>query len=387
MTGLRDNLPTPLSGENGSALEIEKPRSRRRILFYIHSLAGGGAERVFALLASHLAERGHSVTMVNDFDASENTQYLQKTVRLIVIGRHHIKGIWRLFGMLKREKPDVILSALGASNLKMTIATLMTGHVSALILTYHSTFAMERRPLGRLGYILTPVITRLADWTLAVSSGLAAYIVRTWWANGRRTSYIYNPILIPGSAESLTQELLASRSDIVLAVGRLAAEKEYLSLIRAFGMLSRPKTQLIILGEGPERPILEAEVSRLGLDERVTMPGYLPEPWSYFEQAKCLVLTSSDESFGNVIVEALAYGLPVISTRCPGPMEILDHGRYGTLVPVGDVNAIAAAIRNALDNPGDPQPRQERAKRFAAQEIAVGYETLFEVILNRKKRA
>jgi glycosyltransferase involved in cell wall biosynthesis len=355
----------------------------RRILFYIHGMAGGGAERVFALLASQLAKGGHSIIMVNDFNAVENTPYLHRTVRSIVIGRHHIRGIWRLFSVLKQEKPDVIFAALGASNLKMTIAKLLTGRKSALILTYHSKFAVERRPLGRLGYIATPVITRLADWTVAVSRDLAAYLVQRWWASAR-TSCIHNPISVPHPHESL-RESLTSRSDMILAVGRLAPEKEFLSLVRAFARLLRPTAQLIILGEGPDRSKLEAEVTRLELQGRVSLPGYVSEPWRYFEQAKCLVLTSRYESFGNVIVEALAYGLPVISTNCAGPQEILDNGQFGTLVPVGDVNAIAAAIENALENPGDPLPRQERAAQFATQEIAKQYETLLETLLEGKR--
>jgi glycosyltransferase involved in cell wall biosynthesis len=356
--------------------------TNRRVLFYIHGMAGGGAERVFALLASQLAKRGHLVIMVNDFSTVENTPYLDKTIRSIVIGRQHIRGIWRLSSVLKQEKPDVILAALGASNLKMAIARLLTGGRSALILTYHSKFAVERRPLGRLGYIVTPIITRFADWTVAVSRDLAAYLARRWWASVR-TSCIHNPISVPLPRESL-RESLTGRSDVVLAVGRLAPEKEFLSLIRAFEKLLRPAAQLIILGEGPDRPKLEAEVARLKLQERVSLPGYVPEPWPYYEQAKCFVLTSSYESFGNVIVEALAYGLPVISTNCSGPQEILDNGQFGTLVPVGDVNAIAAALENALENPGDPRPRQERAARFAAHEIAEQYEALFETLLECK---
>lgn len=176
--------------------------TNRRVLFYIHGMAGGGAERVFALLASQLAKRGHLVIMVNDFSTVENTPYLDKTIRSIVIGRQHIRGIWRLSSVLKQEKPDVILAALGASNLKMAIARLLTGGRSALILTYHSKFAVERRPLGRLGYIVTPIISQFADWTVAVSRDLAAYLARRWWASVR-TSCIHNPISVPLPRESL----------------------------------------------------------------------------------------------------------------------------------------------------------------------------------------
>jgi glycosyltransferase involved in cell wall biosynthesis len=369
------------------ATGLDEAMPSLRILFYIHALAGGGAERVFALLASGLAERGQSVTMVNDFGASDNSHYLHKAVRSVVLGRGHVRGAWRLADMLKKERPDIILAALGASNLKMTIANLLAGRASALILTYHGRYSVERRPLGRLGYIATPVISRLADWTLAVSENLAGYVVRTWRTNPHRTSFIYNPIVVSQtSSTQSTEQSLSARPDLVLALGRLAPEKEFISLIRAFAKVPRPGSRLMILGEGSERPRLEAEVSRLGLAERVSLPGYVREPWCYFEQAKCFALTSREESFGNVVVEALAYGLPVVSTKCGGPEEILEYGRYGALVPVGDVGAIAEALDRALDSPGDPRPRLDRAAAFAVPAVTARYETLIESILAEKKQ-
>src|SRR5580700_1101758 len=117
-----------------------------RVLFYIHALAGGGAERVFAILASSLSKLGHSVIMVNDFVSPENSQYLDQSVRVQIIGRRHLKGVFDLADLLRREKPDVVLAALGASNLKMTIANQLAGRASALILTYHGGCSVERRP-------------------------------------------------------------------------------------------------------------------------------------------------------------------------------------------------------------------------------------------------
>lgn len=296
-----------------------------------------------------------------------------------------MRGVFSLADLLRRERPDVVLAALGAPNLKMTIAHQLAGRASALILTYHGGCSVERRPLGRLGYMATPVISRLADWTLAVSANLATDLVRIWRADPRRISFIHNPILVPQARGNLTQELLSARSDVVLAAGRLAPEKEFISLIRAFSKIPRPESQLVILGDGPERPMLEAEVSRLGLIKRVSLPGYVEEPWSYYERAKCFAMTSRNESFGNVVVEALAFGLPVTSTKCGGPEEILDNGRYGTLVPVNDVSAMATALDDALRNPGNPQPRVDRAAEFAAPVVAARYEALIEEILSARK--
>ncbi len=353
----------------------------RKLVFYIHGMVGGGAERVFALLTSALANRGHAVTLVNDFSARDNMLYLDSAVRVVTVGRNHIRAIWRLANLLKRETPNVVFTALGASNLKMTCASILAGRRSALVRRYHGYFAVESRPLGRFGYMATPVITRIADRTLAVSSGLADYLVRTWRAPRGRVSYIHNPIFASGMHGDIETEHLSDRSDVILAVGRLAPEKDFASLIQAFALLIRPGCRLVILGEGPERQALEAEINRLGLAGRVSLPGYVAEPWPYFRQARCFALTSTLESFGNVVVEALAHGLPVVATRCGGPEEILEHGRFGTLVPVGDIAAIAAALDSALANPGDPQPRRERAAAFSIEAVTTRYEALVESVM------
>lgn len=357
-----------------------------RIALYIHALAGGGAERVFALLASSLAERGHSVTMINDFPAHENKSYLHGAVKQEFIGRRHISGTVQLIRELKNEPPDIVVAGLGAANLKMAVAYLLAGRNSSLVLTYHGRFETEHRSLGRLGYIATPLLSRLADRVVANSKGLADYIITRWGADSRNTLYLYNPAFTPKSQCHLEAASLVARSDLVLAVGRLVPEKDFVSLLRAFARTSLSSARLVIVGEGPERPRLEDEVKRLGLGDRVDLPGYVSEPWRYFETAKVFVSTSRSEAFGNAVVEALAFGLPVVSTRCEGPEEILEGGLFGTIVPIGDVDAIATALDQALTNPGDPRPRQHRAALFAPQEVALRYENLFDAILDARRR-
>jgi glycosyltransferase involved in cell wall biosynthesis len=307
--------------------------------------------------------------------------FLDQAVRVMTVGHGHITATARLSRILRQEKPDVIFAALGASNLKMTCASILAGRPSALILTYHGRFSVEQRPLGKLGYMLTPLLTRVADQTLAVSADLAEYIVRTWHADRRSVAYIHNPIFITNANQHSETKPLSDRADIVLAAGRLSPEKDFESLIRAFAKLDRPSARLIILGEGPHRQVLQAEVKRLGLDGRVDLPGYITVPWPYFRQAKCFALTSKSEAFGNVLVEALSYGLPVVSTRCGGPEEILEQGRYGALVPVGDVDAIAAELDFALQDRGDCQLRMERAGTFSVQVVTARYERLIELVI------
>ena len=167
----------------------------------------------------------------------------------------------------------------------------------------------------------------------------------------------------------------------MVAVGRLSEEKDFPTLIAAMARLERPDARLVICGEGPQRATLAQIAARLGIAARVEFPGYV-DPWSAYAGARCFALSSRSEAFGNVVVEALASGLPVIATDCGGPAEILDGGRFGTLVPVGDVAALAAAIAQGLDRQGDPAPRIARAQTFAAEKIAGDYLALFETVLS-----
>jgi glycosyltransferase involved in cell wall biosynthesis len=118
------------------------------------------------------------------------------------------------------------------------------------------------------------------------------------------------------------------------------------------------------------------------LADRVLLPGFSKEPWHYYETAKCFALSSKSESFGNVVVEALAYGLPVVATACAGAKEILENGRYGKIVPIGDERRLAAAMANALDVPGDPIIRRKRAEEFSFNRRVEDYFALVRQVLN-----
>ena len=150
----------------------------------------------------------------------------------------------------------------------------------------------------------------------------------------------------------------------MLACGRLAPTKNFSLLLRAFALVKPRDARLVIIGEGAERPLLEAEIRRLGLIGRVEMPGYVKEPWAYYANARCMAVSSLTESFGMALVEAMAHGLPVVSTDCGGPREVLDNGRLGPLV-----------------GRGDPAPRVRRAATYSRAAAADAYEGLFEEVI------
>jgi glycosyltransferase involved in cell wall biosynthesis len=165
--------------------------------------------------------------------------------------------------------------------------------------------------------------------------------------------------------------------DFICAIGRLSEQKGFDSLLNAFAKIDNKRIELVILGEGPLRIKLETQAKQLGVRDRVHLPGFINNPFEILEQASLFVLSSRWEGFGNVLVEALACGVPVVSTDCPGaPRELLLDGELGHLVPVDDEEAMLKAINEALHSPkGSCKERQLRANDFTAPAIAKKYLT------------
>jgi glycosyltransferase involved in cell wall biosynthesis len=199
---------------------------------------------------------------------------------------------------------------------------------------------------------------------------------------------VYNPLDIDRAQVLSRLEPTRIFSDgnghkLILGIGRLVEQKGFIHLIRAFAQVrSGSSVKLCILGEGPLRESLQAEVERLGLINEIVLPGFVDNPFAVMRQANLFVLSSGWEGFGNVLVEAMACGIPVVSTACPsGPDEILENGRWGRLVPVGDVDALAAAMAATLDENEHPDVAT-RAAEFSVDRAVDGY---LEVMLPEPK--
>ena len=177
-----------------------------------------------------------------------------------------------------------------------------------------------------------------------------------------------------------------------LGCGRLTGQKDFQTLLRAFDRIkSEVAGELWILGEGPLRANLEREVVTLGLTGRVRLPGFVKNPFAFMARASTFVLSSRWEGFGNVITEAMACGTPVISTDCPhGPREILEAGQWGDLVPVGDVAALANAMRGSMRDPARARVRADKArehvKQFEAAAITKRYEATLLAALSANRK-
>jgi len=357
--------------------------TRRRLLFYTHALAGGGAERVLARLASGFAARGDEVMFVVDFEASENLAQLRDDVELCVLPRGHARAIAGLAGLLRRRRPDVSVSALAVSNFKHAAAAALAGRLARAVIGYHGFSASEPGRLSRLGYQATPLISRLCGATVAVTNALRDDLVQRFHVPPGRIVTIYNPAAPTPFPEETTAARIAARAPVVLALGRLVSDKDFETLIRAFAQLDAPDARLAILGEGPERARLGALARDLGVATRLDMPGYVDDIAAQLSRASCLVVSSRHESFGLSCVEGLAHGLPVITTDCGGPAEVLGSAGFGPPVAVGDAPALAAQIATALHDPGAPTPRQARARVFSLDAALDAHDRLFRTLPRR----
>ena len=384
MHGITDRRSFPASSSCGTP--GPHGSRRRRLAIYLPALVGGGAERVAALLASNLSKAGHDVTLVVDFEARQNEDFVEAGVERVTLAGAHGRDVLQLAGFIKEWQPDIVFALGAASNVKLVLAHILarlTARIQTrVVLSYHGPSDFGTGWLGWSGYPLAAFLTRYAPCTICVSDELTSYVVEKWKAARGRTRRIYNPIAIDRTKPVADAAALAARPPVIVTMGRLCAQKDYTTLIRAFAMLPRTDARLAICGEGQDRPNLEHLARELGVAGRIDWHGYVREPWNVYAAARCFVSSSQSEAFGNVVVEALASGLPVVSTACGGPSEILDGGRYGTLVPIGDPRALSLAIAQTLDQPGDPAPRVARAREFAAPRITARYIAMFEEVLS-----
>lgn len=347
-----------------------------KIAIFLQNLAGGGAERMMLHLASGLAQRGIAVDLVVVRAEGEYIPAIPNNVRLVNLRlRRTLLSIPSMVRYLQKERPAAVLSALVHVNIAAVLAARLSGRSQRIVVSERNTISIDSMTTPTLGvriaHWLVPWLYPRADAIVAVSAGVAEDLASFCGMALERITVINNPVVTPNLA-ALAQEavdhpwLATTGPPVILGVGRLAFQKNFQILIEAFArVLSVRPARLIILGEGPQRPELEAQIRRLQLFDSVALPGFVSNPYSYMSRASVYVLSSRWEGSPNALVEAMACGTPVVATDCrSGPAEILAGGQYGHLVPVADANALAKAIIETLENPASDAILRQRAADF-----------------------
>ena len=352
------------------------------VALYMQSFTGGGAERVMVNLALGLAARGLRVDLVVARAEGPYLSLVTPDIRLIDLQcQRSLTSLPGLVRYLGRERPDALLSALGQSNLIALAAAAVARFQGRVVISIHTHLSGHyRHAAGAKNQIFLHLCRRFyrrADAIVAVSHEAATDLKQAFGLPPDRVRMIYNPVVSPALFLSAKEPVehpwfIQGQPPVVLAVGRLCEQKDFLTLLRAFAQVrSCLPARLLILGEGPSRSQLEAAVSELGLSDSVALPGFVANPYSYMARAAVYALSSRWEGLPTVLIEALACGVPVISTDCPsGPREILRDGHYGSLVPVGDVNALARSLEEVLRGGGLPAPKESWAAFETVRAVA-----------------
>ena len=403
----------------------------RRIAIVVPTLKGGGAERKALAIASGLLRRGHEVDLVlgrftcdypeevpgelrlfyihrpiADSDSQKNLALLAtapqplpgETSRVryprlslaavllsnsswsqlpLVTSNRMTRWAARIAAYLDHERPDALLAMLTPSVAAATMATRLARHRVRIVGTLHNQVRPGRwLRRARCAY-------PHADAAVGVSRGVASDLTETVGVPVGQVHTIYNPVVSEALLRDIDEPCGHPWLDnpdqrVILAAGRLSRQKDFPTLLTAFATLrERCSARLIVLGKGNLRPVLESQAEELRISEHVDFPGFVRNPCAFMAKASLFVLSSRHEGLPTVLIEAMASGCPVVSTDCPfGPDEILEGGRWGELVPVGDAKALSDAMLRTLENPPPSDALRERASVFGIEQAVARYENL-----------
>lgn len=279
-----------------------------------------------------------------------------------------LESLPALIRYLKRERPSAMVSAMYA-NLIALWARRLSGIPHRLVITEHNTLASVVRNQADFRWRIYPALARWfypwADSIVAVSNAVKEDLARIAKVPRERIDVVYNPIVnddlqAKGEAPLDHPWFKEGEPPVILSIGRLTNQKAFDVLIQAFLLVkTKSPARLLILGEGENRPALEAQVRQLGLEQDARLMGFVPNPYPYLARASVFVLPSRWEGLPTVLVEALCLDAPIVATDCPGgSREILQDGKLGRLVPVDDPSALAEAILGSMKDRRVSHPRE-----------------------------
>jgi glycosyltransferase involved in cell wall biosynthesis len=356
----------------------------KRLAFLLPDMSGGGAERVALRLIADFVARGHEVDLVLVKAEGELLPVVPQGVRIFDLGASRLRSaLIPLVRYFRDRRPHAIQISMWPLTIVGIIAARLARTGTRVVTSDHVVLTRQYGTSGRVFRAMRWTIRTFYPWAAArilVSRQSADDLAAFSGLDRESLEAIYNPVDSPpvASADQTGGPTWPEGAARLLTVGKLKDQKNHRLLIRAFRLLveRRPAT-LMIVGEGPLGRELRDYAREQGVADKVVFAGFTVDPWPYFRSADLFVLSSDYEGYPLVLLEAMRCGLPVVSTDCEsGPREILDDGRYGPLVPVGDPEALAGAIEQALDRPAEPESLRARAEALSGQDTSDRYLSL-----------
>jgi len=359
-----------------------------KLAYFYRNLNHGGIQRMIVNAANYFAAGGHDVSVVLMKPDGEYIGLLDPNVRIICFKSIDKMKLFRSFSsILKEEQFDLLFTATPSLNTFTVVGRFLAGVSTKIVISERNNTAVFFRnsslTLSKLTFLSIPLLYRFADAVVAVSKGLAGSLKKVALIPERKIHVIYNPAWSPQlekqSAIDVSHEWFESPGvPVIITAGRLVPAKNHALLIDAIALLRRNiQVRLIILGDGDLRSVLQKKIEEMNLQDCIRLEGFKLNPVSWMSKADLFVLSSDYEGFGNVLVEALAAGLTIVSTDCDfGPSEILEGG-CGYLAPVGDAAALAFEMERGLQSPIDKKRLKERAREFGTEQVMRRYDELF----------
>ena len=370
-----------------------KEDRRPDIAVFLYGPTSGGAPRRALTLAGEFARRGLAVDLVVANPEGPLAQRIPAEVRLVALPGLPLRlpalrknkrlasrlAIPALRRYLQKTQPRILFSAANSVHLSATLAHQFSGADTKLALRVCTHLsggtAKGLRPPRPLARQLARYFVPRADFVIAGSESVANDLVAVAGIERSRIACVYNPVVNRELEKQAREELehpwfRDAEPPVVLAAGRIVAQKDYPTLLRAFAQLrARRPARLVVLGEArtpARRERLMGLAEELGVAADVELAGLVDNPYRYMARAGVFALSSAWEGLPGVLIEAMACGCPVVATDAPGgSREVLEDGRHGELVAVGDAKALAAALERTLEGRPDREALRRRAQDFS----------------------
>jgi len=355
----------------------------RRVAVFIPSMHGGGAERAMLVFCRELVELGLKVDLLTVRLEGPLSQLIPSGVSVIDLkSRRTTLALPKLVAYLRKTRPAALYSTIMNANVVAAMARVLSGsQIPTIVRESNAPLSSPKSTMSRwVTYKVAPFLYQFANGIIAVSQGVADELgVMAPRIKDRirviPTPVVSEDVLKQGDVPVDHPWFIQHDKPIILSAARLERHKGFFTLLGAFAELRDKKdARLAILGQGSMREQIQDEIARLGLQEHATLLGFAHNPFAYMSKADAFVLASEFEGLPNVLVQAMAFGTPIVATDCKsGPAEILCGGKFGTLVPVGDAHALAQGLESALSRPRQLEAMAHARSVYGARNAAHEY--------------